>query len=345
MLGREILIIGASVRAAAESARRAGLLPHAIDLFADRDLRAIAASVQRCPMADYPQGLIARASQRPGLPLLLAGAMENHLDAVAAIAPGRQMLGPDVAAMRAARSPDVFEGLRHPVTLDELPRAGDWLIKPRRSAGGRGIRPWTPGTPLPAGHVLQERVAGRSLGAVYRSGDLLGVSEQLIGDPALGARDFLYAGSVGPLPLTAALRDQFATLGLQVAARAGLRGLFGIDCILDRDGQLWALEVNPRYTASVELLERATGLVALNPSRVVGDARPAITLAKGIVYATRDVVAPDLMAADISDVPAVGEAIEAGHPICTLWAQGDDRDQAVMRLHDAARRLYDRLYA
>jgi predicted ATP-grasp superfamily ATP-dependent carboligase len=342
---RGILIIGASARAAAESAQRAGFLPHAIDLFADRDLLAIAASALRCPMADYPHGLIALARQHPGLPLLLTGAMENHLDTVAALATGREMLGPDVAAMRAARACDVFEGLRHPATCTSLPRAGDWLLKPRRSAGGRGIRAWSPGTPLPPGHVLQQCVAGRSLGAVYHSGDLLGVSEQLIGDPALGARDFLYAGSVGPLPLSPAIEEQFTTLGRTVASRARLKGLFGIDCILDHDQQLWPLEVNPRYTASVELLERATGLIALNPSRVLGDARPAVTLAKGIVYATRDVVAPDLMEPDISDVPAIGERIEAGHPICTLWARGDDRDQAVARLHDAARRLYDRLHA
>src|SRR5262245_15365749 len=40
-----------------------------------------------------------------------------------------------------------------------------------------------------------------------------------------------------------------------------MRGLFGVDGVLC-EGAFWPVEVNPRYTASVEVLERATGLRA-----------------------------------------------------------------------------------
>ena len=41
-----------------------------------------------------------------------------------------------------------------------------------------------------------------------------------------------------------------------LAAEFDLVGLFGVDFIDDGE-QLWPIEINPRYTASVEILERA----------------------------------------------------------------------------------------
>ena len=51
-----------------------------------------------------------------------------------------------------------------------------------------------------------------------------------------------------------------------LADRFELSGLFGVDFILDGD-QVWTLEVNPRYTASVEIVERATGIHAIAAPR------------------------------------------------------------------------------
>ena len=46
----------------------------------------------------------------------------------------------------------------------------------------------------------------------------------------------------------------------------GLVGLNGIDFIA-RAGVPWPIEVNPRYSASMELLERRCGHVALRTAR------------------------------------------------------------------------------
>ena len=59
-MNEHLLILGASVRAAAFSALRAGLRPWCVDLFADLDLRA------NCPAlvidaSRYPNGLAALA--------------------------------------------------------------------------------------------------------------------------------------------------------------------------------------------------------------------------------------------------------------------------------------------
>ena len=60
---------------------------------------------------------------------------------------------------------------------------------------------------------------------------------------------------------------------------------------------------------------------------------------KGIVYANRDVVIPETARWREKcrrDIPFPGERIEAGHPICTVLAQGKSRDECWSRLLMAA---------
>ena len=82
-----------------------------------------------------------------------------------------------------------------------------------------------------------------------------------------------------------------------VTREFGLVGLNGIDFIA-RDGVPWPIEVNPRYSASMELLERARGHVAVRaacrtPAPAgfprLRRARARRVLGKAIVFARRDV--------------------------------------------------------
>ena len=78
-----LAIVGASVRAAAMSALRAGLAPVAVDLFADADLRAL------CPaerVTSYPRGLAEWLADAPAGAWLYTGGLENHPVLVASMA-------------------------------------------------------------------------------------------------------------------------------------------------------------------------------------------------------------------------------------------------------------------
>jgi predicted ATP-grasp superfamily ATP-dependent carboligase len=55
-------------------------------------------------------------------------------------------------------------------------------------------------------------------------------------------------------------------LGNALVSGFGLRGLFGVDFVL-RGEVPYPVEINPRYTASVEVLEHATGLRAMESHR------------------------------------------------------------------------------
>src|SRR5262245_51803287 len=76
--GEHLIICGASTRAAAFSAIRAGLKPWCIDLFADEDLKA-KCPVMPIPRAEYPHKLPEGIERHavPG-PWMYTGRLENN---------------------------------------------------------------------------------------------------------------------------------------------------------------------------------------------------------------------------------------------------------------------------
>ena len=260
-----LIVAGASVRAAAWSALRSGFVPWAVDLFADLDLCRVA-EARAVPAGDYPHGILRVLENAPPAPWLFTGALENRPALVERLARKFPLWGNPPEVLRRVRSPFLLAqslrqaGIPRPDVARTAPSSDDkrrWLCKPLRSAGGRGIH-WLGS---PKGCYFQEWIDGVScaaiyLGGAYGSSQLVGVTRQLIGETWLHAGPFNYCGSVGPLPLAEAQRNHYEHLAPTLVRDFSLRGLFGVDCVV-KDGVPWPVEVNPRYTASVEILEWA----------------------------------------------------------------------------------------
>src|SRR5262245_65865579 len=99
-----LLILGASARAAAFSALRAGLEPWCADLFVDADLGCRCAA-HRVAALGYPEALEELARQAPPAPWLYTGGMEHYPDLVDRIAKRRPLWGNLGEVLRLARSP------------------------------------------------------------------------------------------------------------------------------------------------------------------------------------------------------------------------------------------------
>ena len=128
----------------------------------------------------------------------------------------------------------------------------------------------------------------------------------------------------------------------------GLRGLNGLDFIA-RSGVPFPIEVNPRYSASMELIERAGLLSLFRVHRDACDGRlpatptaPAYVAGKAIVFARRTVTVGDPRAwpVDLADVPHPGERIARGRPICTVFGQGGSEAGCRAALSRAAAAVY-----
>jgi predicted ATP-grasp superfamily ATP-dependent carboligase len=386
-----ILLVGASVRAAAFSAIRAGLRPWAIDLFADRDLTAVCPATA-IPGRQYPAALADLARKAPPGPWLYTGAIENWPAVVDEIARDRPLWGNDAVCLRRVRDPfalaDALRAADLPSPAVNSPDervTGQWVIKPIASGGGTGIRFVTgensgrlrdPARPA----YQQEFIDGESRGGVFvadASGStLLGVTRQLVGELWVHAPPFRYAGNIGPVVLSPAEQAAWERLGTAVSVFAGLRGLFGIDAVM-RDGLPWPVEVNPRYTASVEVLEYATGMRAMALHRAVFDGchahgfawarleapcpRKAVGMApeqiaivgKAIWYAPRPLTVPADGPWDVemcrlpdvaslpafADIPPAGQRIATGRPVLTMFATGTSADECRRRLQSVAGEL------
>ncbi|MEP7227653.1 MAG: ATP-grasp domain-containing protein, partial [Gemmatimonadales bacterium] len=276
-----VLIAGVAVRALAVSAVRAGYRVTAVDAFGDLDLSSVATVM---PLrgehgAEYgPLAAVRAASAVPAELVAYTSNFENYPTAVEKLARNRKLLGNPPAVLTRVRNPfELMRVLRRlrfttPHTRATPPIArqapGSWLLKPRRSGGGHGTHVWRRGEPVPRTHYIQERIAGTPGSIVFaadgRRAVTLGLTRQLVGDVRLGAHGFRYCGSLlgnagGIFRQADGLLETAGSLATALTAEFGLIGLNGLDFVL-RDGVPYPIEVNPRYSASMELIERASGL-------------------------------------------------------------------------------------
>ena len=161
-----------------------------------------------------------------------------------------------------------------------------------------------------------------------------------------------YGGNLLPLDAPTATLEELRHLIQALTAQFGLVGLNGVDFVL-RETRPVVVEVNPRYSASMELVERATGaaMFALHvagcrgglPEVTLTDAAlratgPSGVRGKVIVYAPRAVVVAaslSWMERGVRDVPHPGDVIAKGRPICTVLADGPSRAGCLAELRAA----------
>lgn len=376
-----LIILGASARAAAQSASDAGYRPHAIDLFGDADLRLLGGVTQ---IARYPAEFLTALARAPQAPWIYTGGLENYPRLVSRLARLRPLLGNGPETLRKTRDPgwlaELLAGhaVRYPQTnradWQALAQANDspaqWLIKPRRSGGGLGIRRFHPdhfrenlSRRVP---FLQRFIPGQSCSAAFLAADgratWIGAAEQWIG-PEWGAPgEFQYAGALAPACVSVAEQAQLLDLAQRLTAAAGLRGVFGCDLVRNEHG-LWLIEVNPRYTASLELHERRAGNSLMGTHCAAFSQQPPVSIttslpaaaprAKLIVYATHQGIAgerfqqalTELAAQGIlaADIPVQRSVLAATSPICTLFATAADSSALPPLLLTAAARVQQSL--
>lgn len=397
-----VLVAGVSVRAIAESYLRAGFRCVAFDKFADLDLRRACGPRTPVVLGHWDQ-LLGEVSRYPRLPWTYTGPLENYPEVVELVSRGRPLWGTSAASLRTARDPaKLAEVLAdHAVPFPMTCWAGrafgetesssvKWIMKSLGAAGGGHVRA------LPHVHsladalhfsrsvpqqIVQAQIMGRSVSAVFSSRKnrihYHGMtyqyhSKDMAHDHSVPrGRPWQYVGSIGPIPHADDIQQEWNRIGQTIAASCGVRGVFGVDAILrdaNHSPRLIPLEVNPRYTASVEVIERATGQFLMaehvdcfsNHPRhspwheqitskpdMLNDGKPKETdllVAKGILYARQTVRFQEkhLLEIDrwnarqawpvVSDIPMANTVIEMGDPLLTCFAHGTHLEEVARQL-------------
>lgn len=333
-------------------------------------------------------------SKRYQVPLLLCGGVENRADVIGWFTRSGLACGMKPEMLAALRSPEAWRrwamtsGLMWPETLFHVPAtvpaspqvlgisnlepSGAWLIKSRSGAGGLGVRKFA-GEPPQASEYLQRSIAGEVLGVTFVNVEdrshIAGCMKSWTEDAFWGPMPFIYRGSVGPIPLSVDEQEILLNFANIVRAATGLQGIWQADFVRNQKGW-WLLEINPRWSGSMELLEVAYGisLVAQHVAAVSGRRHSAMstidwnehsmrcrapigcTIGKVVRYA-RSELTPDHAMLErwwsarwdgtaaslvdgnrLADIPGEATTIPFGYPVCTEYAVGGSIEEVTDRL-------------
>jgi|GEM_PF-518313 len=388
----ELLIVGASTRAAAFSAIRTGFQPVCVDQYADLDLREIAEVLLK---TDDRSDWIGTLNQRPALDWIYTGAMENQPELIAQISQKHRLRGCSSEILQRARNPFFLEQILSHNKIQAAPclpsgsllnGTTKWLSKPLKGSAGHGIQftdSVSADSMTNAARYLQRYQPGIPLSALFISFQqvtvLVGISMQFIGNRAFNAAPFHFCGGITLSPVAPAIKGSLEDLGQTIAGQCQLQGIFGCDLLLNPEQQnaIWLNEVNPRYTALTELFElqyrlpllywhiaacrsfEETQMETESPEELQkqllqAEKQPFPQISKGILYATQDLICPEIdwnrpCAADryqipeSADLPCPDTAIPAGSPLCTIYGVGENHESCLQSLAGRVVR-YERLF-
>ena len=341
-----VILVGASVRAAAQSAARAGISVIGMDLFGDRE--TIRACQQHYCLGQEAVNRITKDSELASIPILQVGGLSKESGSLLTKLPNRWLSAPPSDQVRfsdpeflselAASSDSIF-----PETTTSAPtttEAGRWLQKSKSGCGGLAVG-WHASDPPSADRYFQRWMPGRVYGASFISSGndngarLLGICRGHF--TRIGIRPFVYSGSSGPYRLAADVESKIQKLGNQFVARTGLVGVFNVD-VLVRNGQVVLLEVNPRWSGSMELIELDPARKRIVPEQesILGEVLSGKkfkcpnqtnrgSFYKRIVFARqRTKIDPselEQLSTDerqLTDLPMDTVVVERGQPVCTV---------------------------
>lgn len=374
----DLYVIGAAARATAAMAARAGFQVGCFDAYGDTDL------IDSCgwtSVIDFRQS-------EPGLtpdcfreivgqtPWCYTGPLENAAGWLESASVGTNLWGNSAQSCRAVRDiiqvAEFLHSIDSPIGVPEIRpfedppnRSRNWIFKPVIGSGGWDIRMRrrfesgsfaAESSDRPAGY-WQKFVRGKCYGATVASSHgkavLVGFCESFRGAPG---RPFAYSGSAGPCfgRNVRRIMPGIEELATGIARRFGLEGLCNLDLVYESDtGRWFLLEINPRPSASMEVLELAIRQpifdihkrifqqdagwfeTARAFSRSLESADR--TVRKSVVYAGRKVRASQIFRLDLlscafgrdetkwpafwswSDRPQPGSTIPAGAPVCSMY--------------------------
>ena len=398
------LLVGASVRALMESAVESGYPVMGIDFFGDLDSRRCGKTlglVSDLGLEPTVRNLLHVAQGTNCQGLVYASGPENHSDELSFWEERGLLCGNRISVVKQVRDPWQLRqalteiGVSMPAFYsvgcwnpDEAV-AGErgWLLKPLNRGGGHGITelPRDKKAALarlsaltnPGDYIVEEYISGVPASVTFLAdGDqavVLGTSRQLTGIKGLNKQPFVYAGNIVPLdsslwPELRTLDADLLRISRHLTSVFGLKGLNTLDFIVNSAG-IWVLELNPRWSASVELIEKWRGerLFSLHIAACIGKGQTDIPFGtesyrtfkqsfagfwgKSIVYAQSSFEIRKQAYSDIDllyergvrDIPLVGTKIEKGQPICTVLSEADSDAacwQSLQRKAEWARRIF-----
>ena len=337
---KRILVAGFSTRHVALSAHRAGYDVFAVDHFCDADLRKNTIScMQFEELADLPV-LIRKMCDTFAIDAIIPTSGAETLDNLPVLILGTdphtagQFLNKDFVqnwfSSLNIPVPPLLEPGEFPAMLKPVSGSGGWRNMVVRSPDD--IKAWKeafPGEPF----LLQKIVPGIPASVCCVAGcgraRALAVNRQILRDE--GPYRFGFAGSLTPFDHP--MQEKMISCAERAAAASGCLGILGIDFMVS-DDEIYAIELNPRFVATLDTIEAATGI---NLVKIHLDAFHGIlpeSMPVPVQYAIRRILFADracavtddlsFLSPGVADIPVLPALFEDGNAIISVYGTGQN---------------------
>lgn len=340
----QLAVISQSARIYAHFAHQAGLNPDVVDAFADVDTLACANRWLQCNAltsgwnpADF-QTLTDCLDTWQTDTLVIGSGFEHALPQYAWLYQHYTLAGNAPQVVDQLKDPFWLAhtcaslGIAFPEVRQAAPAAGRWLVKQQGGCGGGHIKDWQPGMVVPENAYYQAWQAGISVGALFVGN---GEHCRLVGVHQLheAVGNYAYAGASRLLDTS--LDQAMQALADHLMQAVPLQGIFSVDARWYA-GRLYLLEVNPRLSASMRLYAG----VPLMQAHLAGCRQqalpvlnvPVYSASHRILYAGQRLDVSGLAMPDWLEDRPQGGIIEAGQPVCSLYAQGENMFEVQQQL-------------
>ncbi|MCX6682136.1 MAG: ATP-grasp domain-containing protein [Methanoregula sp.] len=342
MNGR-VLVAGFATRHVAQAAFRAGYSVCAVDHFCDQDLSWYTTDSLRFDELEDLPSAIGEMSNRYRFDMVVVTSGAEDIKTMIPLCGTPR--GHVIRFLDKLEIQHFFERLKVPVP--RLVSNGEFpaMLKPRRGAGGwrnavvrneKENAAWEALYPdLPS--IRQEMVEGIPASVCCVADGTracaVAVNEQIL--RGTGNSPFGFCGSV--TPFAHQQKDHMIAVAEQIAASSGCTGTIGIDFVAGDDA--YAIEINPRFQATVDTVEMATGcsLFQMHIDACRGilpriKPRAMKYAARSILFADRDMtVCTDLkhLSPIVADIPWPDTFFEEDQAIISVYGSGSTRKGAL----------------
>ena len=258
-----------------------------------------------------------------------------------------------------------------------------FILKPLQGSGGLGIFLLNNGTCDKLkqvdeicknisleNYILQEYIEGTNVSSsVLSSHDEQKnlINSRLITEHDLGNNSYEYSGNILPLDENSfkmfndnrtkfdsnfsvdELNEEMENTSEDLIREFKLIGSNGVDYILDKDGELKIIEINPRFQGTYELVENVLGINLLDAHIKASEGElidvPKINQysIKKIIYARKQVNIGNLNIPNVYDIPYEGVKIEKDQPLVTIISSNKDLETAMKDVEIAENEVYKKI--
>ncbi len=354
-----VLILAQSGRFLAQAAKQAGYPVWVADCFGDIDTLSYASRWLAIPAisALSKNTLLATLHQlTQGQPcqLICGSGVESFHPLLTQLPQHIKLIGNSPTTIARAIDPSsFFETLNrlkinHPKSQLKWPnKTENWLIKANTGFGGSHVQ-YIDVENHQQGYYYQQYIKGQNASALFiansKKAKLVSLNTQYVSDNA--ETPFQLLGLATPSTLSASNTLIVERIIEQLTIAFGLVGFNSIDFIIDQDDKLLLLEVNPRPSASLELLANHQPLFQLHIDACHGqlfDELPLADQPSSLFYhfASDDIIIPDNInwPASCHDLPKPGTKIQRNCPIFTSVLHGIEANSTA---HQAIAKYIDK---